>query len=204
MLGLALPIALAVGLHAPQQETLDASAWPLLHDMSVHKPRDGHVRKAAVSEKLTDGQWVWQPAVVADMQAENATEMSPPPPPMPPLPPACDQLPCGQWEGPQRMVYVAPMYTASATVIQLLNTVHKHTGMPYAWGGRHAGWLHDAKARDLECAKEVDTRLDPANGDARICRCFLEYLDAYNLTAEGLWICHDTICLLYTSPSPRD
>merc|ERR1719454_2253087 len=49
--------------------------------------------------------------------------------------------------------------------------------------------------RRLECALDVDPTADPANGDMMMCRCFLEYLVTYNMTADGLWICHDTMGL---------
>ena len=31
------------------------------------------------------------------------------------------------------------------------------------------------------------------------CRCFLEYLSQFNLTAKGLWICHDTHGVKYNN-----
>ena len=129
----------------------------------------------------------------ADQAAYEAMFASPSPPPPPPTPEVCDTQGCivAKYEGPRGLAYVAPPLTSDTLYLEIFRNIHLHTGIPYAWGGRHSGWLKDAIARNMQCAKEVDPTIDPANGDPTYCRCFLDYLTKFNMTADGLYICHD-------------
>ena len=139
-------------------------------------------------------------AEMAELRQQRLGYPSPPAPP--PHPSMCDTPECegeDSWIGPRRLLYVAPAQTADTLYLDLFRHIHLYTGMPYAWGGRHAGWLTDATKRGLECAADVDPQANPANGDAVSCRCFLDYLITFNLTADGLWICHDTVGAEYNT-----
>lgn len=172
---------------APMYSLLGAgllpSEWRIHWNTAVNIPVPGRVESSAETlayERAALGGW-------------------PSPPSPPPNPAVCDTPGCtvADWEGPRSLVYVSSPLTADTTYLDLFRNVHLYSGMPYAWGGRHAGWLADAQTRQLACALEVDPSVDPANGDVASCRCFLDYLSTYNLTAEGLFICHDTVGTYY-------
>lgn len=146
-----------------------------------------------------------EPELVEQMEAvqeaKNLASMAPSPPP--PTPPLCDTPGCVQdqsWEGPRRLVFVAPALTADTSMLTILRHVHWQSGIPYAWGGQHAGWLQDASKRGLVCdgdgAQGIQKKLkdDPAwDGERMQGICFLDYLIKTNQTAEGMFIWHDVM-----------
>lgn len=146
-------------------------------------------------------------ATIDDVLAKDNTSFPfpppvPPPEAPPPLPGMCDTAGCVQpatWEGPRSLVYVAHTSTAENPVFEVYRHLHLQTGMPYAWGGKHAGWLADAQRRGFRCeAYPLDTKSATASSPTQ-CLCFLEYLFKYNLTAEGLWLCPDSISPRYNN-----
>ena len=145
-------------------------------------------------------------SISAQLAQDNITLPSPPPLPPPsappPLPTLCDSPGCTQaatWEGPRSLVYVAHLSTAETSVTEVFRHLHLQTGMPYAWGGKHAGWLDDARRRGFQCeANPLDTDSPKASSSAQ-CLCFLEYAFKYGITTEGLWLCPDTLAPKYNN-----
>lgn len=78
--------------------------------------------------------------------------------------------------------------------MQVLDHVHRHTGMPYAWQGAHADWMRYAKRQQWRCSiGDTPTGDTPIGDRSHSCQCFLEYMYEHNQTAEGLWACSDNV-----------
>ena len=59
------------------------------------------------------------------------------------------------WEGPRRLVHISPKFTDGSVVQHVLRRLRLYAGIPYAWEGKHAGWLEDAATRGFRCSTEL-------------------------------------------------